>query len=274
MIATTVNMNTRRNEAYRISRLPRGEDSPNWRGEKATDYSKRKRCRVDYPTLDGVTCERCGKAPAVDRHHRDSNVENNGADNILCVCRRCHMELDGRLERLSVSVLRRIAERGWGWGDVRVVEPRPCSNCHRPYKPLRKGRCYTCDRHWREKGFERPLGRKRGKQPPTPAPCSNCGEVTQYHRSLGLCRRCYTYQKRHHEPRPKSFPPKPPVPCSVCGRPTKPTCRGRCSSCYHFWLRTGKERTAQHIAAVNQGGKYRSPTARSTDTEEGGETFK
>jgi hypothetical protein len=37
----------------------------------------------------------CGK-PAVDRHHIDGDTSNNARSNILLVCRRCHMHLDGR----------------------------------------------------------------------------------------------------------------------------------------------------------------------------------
>jgi hypothetical protein len=43
-------------------------------------------------------CDRCGK-PGRDRHHRDGNTLNNEPENIECLCRRCHMEIDGRLAR-------------------------------------------------------------------------------------------------------------------------------------------------------------------------------
>jgi hypothetical protein len=44
-------------------------------------------------------CERCGK-PAIDRHHGDSNTLNNSQNNLVGLCRRCHMSIDGRLSRL------------------------------------------------------------------------------------------------------------------------------------------------------------------------------
>lgn len=48
-------------------------------------------------------CERCGKA-ATDRHHKDANTGNNEASNIEMLCRRCHMEIDGRLAANSARL--------------------------------------------------------------------------------------------------------------------------------------------------------------------------
>jgi hypothetical protein len=42
-------------------------------------------------------CQRCRDTPAVDRHHIDGNPLNNTAANIALLCRRCHMEVDGRI---------------------------------------------------------------------------------------------------------------------------------------------------------------------------------
>jgi ribosomal protein L37E len=45
-------------------------------------------------------CERCGK-PAIDRHHIDDNPLNNDPANLVGLCRRCHMQLDGRMAKLQ-----------------------------------------------------------------------------------------------------------------------------------------------------------------------------
>lgn len=55
----------------------------------------RMRAKRAYPEI--ADCERCGGRPATDRHHVDGNTFNNLRSNVLFVCRRCHMELDGRL---------------------------------------------------------------------------------------------------------------------------------------------------------------------------------
>lgn len=50
--------------------------------------------RYWFPLAD--TCERCDTSPAVDRHHIDGDPLNNVPSNIQSLCRRCHMEVDGR----------------------------------------------------------------------------------------------------------------------------------------------------------------------------------
>jgi hypothetical protein len=44
-------------------------------------------------------CERCATAKATDVHHVDDDPLNNEPGNLLALCRRCHMTLDGRLAR-------------------------------------------------------------------------------------------------------------------------------------------------------------------------------
>lgn len=42
-------------------------------------------------------CDVCGSIQNLERHHLDNNPFNNAPDNIRVLCRRCHMEIDGRL---------------------------------------------------------------------------------------------------------------------------------------------------------------------------------
>lgn len=58
--------------------------------------------------------------------------------------------------RLSVARgdnLRVGQPRPW----IKVKDPEPCSNCGRPYTPLRRGRCQPCSLYFRKHGVERPL---------------------------------------------------------------------------------------------------------------------
>lgn len=74
-----------------------GPKNSNWKGEAATPESKRERAERRYALGD---CEFCGK-PATDRHHRNGDLDNHEKENIAILCRRCHMELDGRLKALA-----------------------------------------------------------------------------------------------------------------------------------------------------------------------------
>ena len=71
-----------------------GADHHAWVGDHTTPANGRKRARARVPS---GACVRCGGTPG-ERHHRDGNPANNAADNIVVLCRRCHMEEDGRLD--------------------------------------------------------------------------------------------------------------------------------------------------------------------------------
>lgn len=76
-----------------------GENNPAWKGEGARKNTKRRRAMRRYSLGD---CERCGK-PAVDRHHRDGDPGHNEPENVAFLCRRCHLVIDGRMERRAQS---------------------------------------------------------------------------------------------------------------------------------------------------------------------------
>jgi len=50
---------------------------------------------------DVVNCEMCGCDKKLETHHKDSNKRNNNIDNLIKVCRKCHMTLDGRFKNLD-----------------------------------------------------------------------------------------------------------------------------------------------------------------------------
>lgn len=73
-----------------------GENNPNWKGDAAASSTGNDRARRWYPKT--LPCEICGKA--AERHHKDGNSKNNKYLNIEFLCRKHHMEADGRLEKL------------------------------------------------------------------------------------------------------------------------------------------------------------------------------
>lgn len=106
-------------------------------------------------------CVHCGAQPVewhreehVDRPNaRVSSLRTQGAsvDRIqaemdLCVplCRSCHMIEDGRLVALRSAA-------PYQKGKI-YVTPRPCIDCGREFKPLRRGRCWSCSERVRPGG--------------------------------------------------------------------------------------------------------------------------
>jgi len=102
-----------------------------WKGDAADPDTGRDRARRWFP-LPTVCCE-CEVAPATERHHLDGNPLNN-TNNVLPVCRRCHMRLDGRLETMPHG--------------PKPKPPKPCRECGKPWKPLNRGLCNACYLRW------------------------------------------------------------------------------------------------------------------------------
>jgi len=81
-----------------------------------------------------TTCAECEVVPATERHHWDGNAANNAPTNVVALCRRCHMRIDGRLETFREQARTRD----------KIQPAKPCSRCGRLYKPLRRGMCSRC----------------------------------------------------------------------------------------------------------------------------------
>lgn len=77
-------------------------NNPQWKDREATENTARERARTRHPEL-GI-CVMCDK-PARDRHHIDGDVYNNEESNIMMLCRRDHMVVDGRLEELRERII-------------------------------------------------------------------------------------------------------------------------------------------------------------------------
>jgi len=136
-------------------RVRHGSEHFNWRGERATVKAGRQRARASFAL---GPCERCGKN-GVERHHKDANPLNNDPENIEILCRHCHMEIDGRLERFKLT----SATAG-------LRDPRPCITCGEIARPARKGRCTNCAMYFRRTGVERPPALWGTKYSPRQAP--------------------------------------------------------------------------------------------------------
>jgi hypothetical protein len=73
-----------------------GESHPQWVGDAVSERGGRTRALRMYRCIGPCKCG----ATKAERHHRDGDTSNNHPDNIEALCRRCHMEADGRLAAL------------------------------------------------------------------------------------------------------------------------------------------------------------------------------
>jgi len=77
----------------------RGDKHPQWTGDAVSEKAGRKRALKLYPVIGPC---RCG-ADKAERHHKDGDTANNVPSNIEPLCRRCHMEEDGRLASVKAN---------------------------------------------------------------------------------------------------------------------------------------------------------------------------
>ena len=154
---------------------------PDWKGDEAGSEAKHARARRKFKLNN---CEDCGKL-AIDRHHEDGNPGNNSAENVFSLCRRCHMIRDGRLEKL-----RKMCPP--------TKDPKPCTNCQKLSKPLRRGLCHACNEYMRRNGKHRPRREdwyKKGITEKRKAPCLDCGNPAGRFSGRvvrGRCSTCYS----------------------------------------------------------------------------------
>jgi hypothetical protein len=103
------NGNTKSCGCLRVDTMRRfGRDNPNWKGDSALPQTGRNRASRWFGSKG--KCEKCGNI-AHDIHHRDGSTLNNSSDNVIRLCRKCHMEEDGRMKNF-VSIERDYMIRG------------------------------------------------------------------------------------------------------------------------------------------------------------------
>jgi len=118
-------------------------------GEAARQAAKQHVAEIRAATF----CEGCGGQP-IEWHSESHETRSNrrvahlvalgfplsviDAEIAQCqaLCRSCHMKLDGRLAALQAAKPR---QKG------RVFDPKPCIQCGKLAKPLRKGLCNRCN---------------------------------------------------------------------------------------------------------------------------------
>lgn len=85
------------------------ENNPMWKGDDAADQTGRDRASRWF--IVSRFCEKCNRKIHIERHHKDGNSLNNDRQNLQFLCRRCHMEEDGRMQQFN-SLIRKRDEKG------------------------------------------------------------------------------------------------------------------------------------------------------------------
>lgn len=74
----------------------------------STESNSRTTARRIYELFGNATrCEKCGKEGRLDIHHKDENPNNNNLENLMCVCRSCHMKIHRPRKICSVEGCKR-----------------------------------------------------------------------------------------------------------------------------------------------------------------------
>lgn len=96
--------------------------------------------RANEITHSIKACEVCGSSQNLERHHLDNNPFNNSPDNVQVLCRRCHMEIDGRLGWAAKPKIRKTCLHCDGSFEVRPSSAHQTFCCRPCYLAFRKER--------------------------------------------------------------------------------------------------------------------------------------
>lgn len=159
-----------------------------WRRDAITPDGGRRRAQKLYPL---GACEQCGR-PGQDRHHKDGDTANNDPANVVILCRRCHMAIDGRLQAFRVSGLsaRRARKTHCSHGHEYTLENtmpangtgRRCRQCDRDRESRRRTpesgqlvtlRCTVCGTEFQQFYMDHRRSQRRGLRPACSRRC--CG---------------------------------------------------------------------------------------------------
>lgn len=81
-----------------------GKRNPNWKGDNLK-WKQSGHCRARSLLPGPLICADCGGI-GLDRHHKNGNTFDNSETNIEALCRRCHMQKDGRMGKLKTLILK------------------------------------------------------------------------------------------------------------------------------------------------------------------------
>lgn len=85
-----------------------GMNNANWSNTHTTART------INNLFLHKDRCEICGRDKKLDIHHIDENPNNNNLDNLMCLCRSCHMKIHRPKPTCKVDGCERLV-KGYGY---------------------------------------------------------------------------------------------------------------------------------------------------------------
>ena len=73
-------------------------------------------------------CELCGSTKNIDVHHKDGNFQNNSQDNLVTVCRSCHMKIHRQVPVKLCKICGRPANGAKGYCNAHYLRLRKFGN--------------------------------------------------------------------------------------------------------------------------------------------------
>ena len=77
--------------------------------------------KINELILQKDSCELCGSTQNLDIHHIDGNWQNNNLDNLMCLCRSCHMSYECNKDKNELRVRKLTPRETWrlmGFDDI------------------------------------------------------------------------------------------------------------------------------------------------------------
>ena len=79
-----------------------GKNNQSWSTAHATAR------KINELFLNKDSCEICGSEKSLDIHHIDGDWQNNNLDNLMCLCRSCHMKCERRRDKNNNYRIRKL----------------------------------------------------------------------------------------------------------------------------------------------------------------------
>ena len=109
-----------------------GNNNSNWSNTHSTART------INELFLHKNKCEICNKAEKLDIHHVDKNPNNNNAENLMCLCRSCHMKIHHPKSICKIDGCERQV-KGYGYCDLHYQRFKKTGNPLLTKLDLRKG---------------------------------------------------------------------------------------------------------------------------------------